>query len=90
MRLRLLLWGVVAVVAVVLLWLAVRQFGAIGTLLVPAAAVGALAGAVAKSAGAKPIAPTKSRPRRPGPSAISPKPEKGKTRARPRRNRGRY
>ena len=56
---------------------------------VPAAA-GAIVNEVAKGAGAQPIPKNnQGKPRRPGPSAVSPKPEDGKKRARPLRNRGR-
>ena len=84
---RLILYSVLAIAAGALLYFAIRQFGLLGTLLVPAAAAGAVLNQIAKTAGAKSVPKNDSgRPRRPGTSAVSPTPEEGEKRARPRRN----
>lgn len=74
------------------LYLAIRQWGLVGGLvLAPVAAGAAVLNQGAKLAGAKPMPKNDTgRPRRPGPSGVSPTPQPGEKRARPRRNRGRF
>lgn len=88
LKYRLLLYVVVAIVLLVLAWLAVRQWGLVGGLvLAPIAAGGAVVGAVAKGVGAAPLEAPKNRPRRGTVAATpaDPKPEEKKRRTRPRR-----
>ncbi len=93
-RLKVIAVLVGAVIVLVGGYFAWRQWGAwapVGVVLTPIAVVTAGAAAILKSGGAKPIPKNDTgRPRRPGPSAVSPTPAAGKTRARPRRNRGRF
>lgn len=86
-RLPRLLLRLLIVLALAFIAYAVWRWGFWGTLAAPVLVTVAGAGEVMRKAGAKSVKKNKAgKPRRVGTSAVSPKPEEGKKRARPRQN----